>query len=175
MLKRLAQLSNSAWLLVLIALAIVIVIADQWTKGLATAHLYYAQPVRVTAFFDLTLLHNTGAAFSFLSNAGGWQRWFFTGVSLLASVGIAVWLCRLQGKERLLAFGLALVLGGAVGNLIDRLMLAYVVDFLSFHWQSRYYFPAFNLADAAITAGAIVLIVDMLLNSNKGQGDDSTR
>lgn len=172
MLKFLASLNNASWLCLLFAIAAVVIGLDQWTKALATAGLYYGQPVAVTSFFDLTLLHNKGAAFSFLSSAGGWQRWFFTAVSAIASVAIIVWIITLKGQERLLAFGLAMVLGGAVGNLIDRVLLAYVVDFLSFHWGSEYYFPAFNVADAAITGGAILLIVDMLLNAKKGRSDD---
>ena len=172
MLKWLANLGNGAWLSLLLVIAIVVIGLDQWTKALAVQQLYYAQPVRVTSFFDLTLLHNKGAAFSFLNDAGGWQRWFFTAVSAIASIGISIWVLSLKGKERLLAFALAMVLGGAVGNLIDRVLLAYVVDFLSFHWQAKYYFPAFNLADAAITGGAILLIVDMILNGKKGQNND---
>ena len=167
MLKWCAGLSSKAWLVLLLAFAVLIIGLDQWTKALAQEHLVYARPVAVTGFFDLTLLYNKGAAFSFLSNAGGWQRWFFTLVSLAASVGISVWLIRLKGQERLLAFGLAMVLGGAVGNLIDRVLLSYVVDFLSFHWQSQWYFPAFNIADAAISCGAIVLILDMILHGKQ--------
>ncbi len=162
MLKGLQTLSNTAWLGSLFAIAFIIVIADQYTKMLASEHLRYASPVVVTSFFDLTLLHNKGAAFSFLNDAGGWQRWFFTGVSFIASIGISVWLFTLKGQQRLLAFGLCLVLGGAVGNLIDRAFVGHVVDFLSFHWGDAY-FPAFNIADTAISIGAGFLILDMLL------------
>lgn len=162
MLKGLQTLSNTAWLGSLFAIAFIIVIADQYTKMLASDHLRYASPVVVTSFFDLTLLHNKGAAFSFLNDAGGWQRWFFTGVSFIASIGISVWLFTLKGQQRLLAFGLCLVLGGAVGNLIDRAFVGHVVDFLSFHWRDAY-FPAFNIADTAISIGAGFLILDMLL------------
>jgi len=168
MLKTLQSMENRNWLILLFSIAAICVGLDQWTKWLAEEHLTYARPVTVTSFFDFTLLYNKGAAFSFLSNAGGWQRYFFTTISLVASIGISVWIVTLKGHQRLLAFGLAFVLGGAVGNLIDRALYGQVVDFLSFHWNGSY-FPAFNLADSAITFGAGILIYDMIFN---GQNDD---
>jgi signal peptidase II len=145
------------------ALSGLIIVLDQLSKWLATTKLDYAQPVQVLPFFDFTLLHNMGAAFSFLSDAGGWQRWFLAAVSLGASVFIIIWLLRLNPVQRWLAGSLSLVLGGALGNLIDRVQYGYVVDFISVHYQ-QYYFPAFNIADSAITIGALMLIIDMIKN-----------
>ena len=152
---------NRLWLYYLAAL--VLVGLDQWTKGLATAWLEYGRPVPVLPVFDLTLQHNRGAAFSFLAGAGGWQRWLFAVIAGAVSVVLVVWLSRLGRGQVLLAVALSLVLGGAVGNLWDRLALGYVVDFISLHWGGRY-FPAFNLADSAITVGAALMLLDMLLN-----------
>lgn len=112
--------------------------------------------------FEFTRLHNTGAAFSFLNDAGGWQRWMFTAISTGVSIVLIVWLRRLTVQERWLAVALSLVLGGAIGNLIDRVLLGYVVDFILVHYED-YYFPAFNLADSAIFVGAAIMILDMLL------------
>lgn len=142
-------------------LSVLVVALDLGSKALATGMLYYAQPVQVLPVFNLTLLHNTGAAFSFLATHDGWQRWLFALIAIGAAIGLTVWLIRLKAHETLTAVSLALVIGGALGNLYDRLMHGYVVDFLSFHWQS-YYFPAFNLADTAITLGAIGLILQTL-------------
>ncbi|SDM11911.1 signal peptidase II [Modicisalibacter muralis] len=142
-------------------LSALVIVLDLGTKALASAMLVYGQPVELLPFFNLTLLHNTGAAFSFLAGHDGWQRWFFALIAIGASIGLTVWLTRLKAHETLLAAALALIIGGALGNLYDRLMLGYVVDFLSFHWQA-YYFPAFNLADTAITLGAIALIFESL-------------
>ena len=110
---------------------------------------------------DWTLAYNTGAAFSFLAGASGWQRWLFTLIAVVVSVVLVVWLKRLKADETWLAVGLALVLGGALGNLVDRVVFGHVVDFILVHWQSSWYFPAFNLADSAITVGAILLALDM--------------
>ena len=142
-------------------LAVVVIVLDQWSKAAATAGLTYGRPVEVTWFFDLTLLHNHGAAFSFLSDAGGWQRWFFTGIALFMSIAITIWLLRIARERWLEAAALGFVLGGAVGNLIDRLRFGYVVDFISVHYKNSY-FPAFNLADSAICFGAFLMIVYML-------------
>ncbi len=142
------------------ALALAVVILDQYSKGLASASLDYGRPVPVFSWFNLTLQHNTGAAFSFLAGASGWQRYFFSGVAVLVSAVLAVWLYRMPRDQRLLALSLGLILGGAIGNLWDRLALGYVVDFISVHWQNRHFFPAFNLADAAITVGAGCMILD---------------
>lgn len=143
-------------------LALVVIGLDQLTKALATGSLEYGQPVPVFSWFNLTLQHNTGAAFSFLSEAGGWQRYLFTGIAVAISAVLVAWLYRLPRNQRLLALSLALVLGGAVGNLWDRLVLGYVVDFISVHYAG-YYFPAFNIADSAITAGAVGMILDSFL------------
>lgn len=141
-------------------LTLLVVGFDQWTKALIQAAFQFHETRPVLPFFNLVLTYNEGAAFSFLADAGGWQRWFFAGVAALASVVILGWL--LRGREtRITSCGLALILGGALGNLWDRLVLGHVVDFLDFYWQARH-FPAFNLADAAITVGAALLILDML-------------
>lgn len=148
-------------------LSLLIIILDQWTKQLAESRLTWGESVQVTSWFDFTLAYNTGAAFSFLSDAGGWQRWFFAIVALGVSAFIAVWMWRLPKEQRLLGFGLALILGGAIGNLYDRLALGHVIDFISVHYQS-YYWPAFNIADSAICVGAAFLIIDMFKNPQKG-------
>jgi signal peptidase II len=115
----------------------------------------------VTSFFNVVRAHNTGAAFSFLADQSGWQRWFFTVIGIAAAIFI-VWLLRSHAGQKLFSFSLALILGGALGNVLDRLLHGYVVDFIQVHWDNRYYFPAFNIADSAITVGAICLIVDEL-------------
>ena len=150
------------WLLIVI----VIIGLDQWTKVLADTQLKYGVPVEILPVFNLTLQYNEGAAFSFLSDAGGWQRWFFTAVSSIVSIVLVVWLFRLTAKEKLLAASLSLILGGAIGNLWDRVELGHVVDFISVHYQSHY-FPAFNIADSAITVGAVFMLLDMFLNPEK--------
>ena len=143
-------------------LSLLAIVLDQWTKSLATHHLNYNQPVTVIPdLLNWTLLHNFGAAFSFLSDAGGWQRWLFTGLAGVVSVFFAVWLLKMPRQAQVLAAGVALVLGGAIGNLIDRLRLGYVVDFIHVYWQNHH-FPAFNIADSAITLGVILLLVDTL-------------
>ncbi len=144
-----------------LALSLLIVVLDQLSKYIAQQHLGYAQPLAVMPSFNFTLLYNRGAAFSFLSDAGGWQRWFFVTVSLLASIALVIWLSRLQRQQRRLALALALVLGGALGNLIDRLWLGHVVDFIQLYYR-HWYYPAFNIADSAITIGAVLLIWDSL-------------
>ncbi len=151
------------------ALSLLVVVLDHATKWLASARLNYGVPLTLSPMFDFTLLHNRGAAFSFLSDAGGWQRWFFSVVALLVSGWIASWLYRLPRNKRWLAASLALILGGAIGNLIDRVALGYVVDFISVHWGTSY-FPAFNIADSAITLGAIMMAVDVLF-LDRGEDD----
>ncbi|MDY7025563.1 MAG: signal peptidase II [Pseudomonadota bacterium] len=148
---------NLFWLLI----SAVIIVLDQWSK-LAVADqfvLYESRPV--TDFFNLVLVHNHGAAFSFLADAGGWQRIFFSAVAIIVSMVLVVWLCRLSEKERVLAIALPLVIGGAIGNLIDRLAYGYVIDFLDFYVGS-YHWPAFNVADIAVSTGAFLLFVDAL-------------
>ena len=152
----------AAWLF----LAVVVVGLDQWTKGMAVDQLQYGRPMAILPMLNFTLQYNPGAAFSFLSDAGGWQRWFFTGVAIVASVVICVWLAKLQRSEWMLGLSLSLILGGAVGNLWDRLALGHVVDFISVHYAGSY-FPAFNLADSAITAGAVLMILDALLQARR--------
>ena len=145
-------------------LALLLVLLDQGSKWLASASLDYASPVPVFFWFNLTLHHNEGAAFSFLSTAGGWQRWLFTALAVGVSVVIAVWLRQVPRSQRFLAWGLTFVLGGAVGNLVDRLHLGYVVDFISVHYRG-WYFPTFNVADAAISVGAALIIIDSLFGT----------
>lgn len=147
-------------------LAVAVVALDLGTKALMSSVLSYGQPVEVLPFFNLTLLHNTGAAFSFLAGHPGWQRWFFAIIAVGASIGLTVWMSRLKADERLLAASLALIIGGALGNLYDRLVHGYVVDFLSFH-VAGWYYPAFNVADIGITMGAIGLIWESLFEGRK--------
>jgi signal peptidase II len=150
------------WLL----LVIVVIALDQWTKTLASQSLSYGRAIEVLPVFDLTLLHNKGAAFSFLSDAAGWQRWFFTAISSVVSIILLVWLLRLKRDEVWLAASLAFILGGAIGNLWDRIALGHVVDFISVHYQDNY-FPAFNIADSAITLGATIMVLDMLISAKE--------
>ncbi len=138
-------------------LTAVIFVLDVATKMWASSALSLYEKIPITPFFNITLAHNSGAAFSFLADAGGWQRWFFTVIALVVSVVIVVWLKRLPANEKLQAVGLASVLGGALGNVLDRVMHGYVVDFLDFYYQS-YHWPAFNVADMAIMTGAALLI-----------------
>jgi len=147
-------------------LSLAVFVLDQLTKQLAAAKLTYAEPLVVMPFFNLTLVYNTGAAFSFLAQAGGWQRWFFAGIALVVSVGIIYWLKRLDRANLWEAAGLSLVLGGAVGNLWDRMVYGHVIDFLDFHYQV-WHWPAFNVADISIFIGAALLIVDTLRSARK--------
>ncbi len=148
-------------------LTAIIFILDLWTKNLASQYLQMHDPVAVTSGFNLTLMHNMGAAFSFLSDAGGWQRWFFICLALAVSIFIFIWLYSLKAGQRWMACALALILGGALGNLWDRIILGYVVDFidvsLSFlPWRIFNPWPAFNIADSAIFMGATMLIIDAI-------------
>jgi signal peptidase II len=140
-------------------LSLLAVILDQASKLAIAGTMKLYQSIPVMPLFKLTYVHNTGAAFSFLSEAGGWQRWFFAGLALMISTVIAVWLARLKKHETLLAVALALVLGGAVGNLIDRLAYGYVIDFLDVYYND-WHWPAFNIADSAITLGVILMLVE---------------
>ncbi|GMQ83511.1 MAG: signal peptidase II [Gammaproteobacteria bacterium] len=144
-----------------LGLSVLVIVVDQFTKYLAEAGLVYAEPLAVLPSFNLTLLYNRGAAFSFLSDAAGWQRWFFVTISLAASVFLVLWLRKLGPQQRLLALALALVLGGAVGNLVDRLLLGHVIDFIQVYYRD-FYWPAFNVADSAITVGTVLLVWDAL-------------
>jgi signal peptidase II len=151
------------WLL----LAAAIFVADQWTKQWILDHYQHGDATYVTGFFNIVRAHNPGAAFSFLAGASGWQRWFFTAIGVGAAVFI-VWLLRAHAGQRLFSFSLALILGGAIGNVVDRLQHGYVVDFLDFHWAG-WHFPAFNIADSGITVGAVLLILDELARMRRGR------
>jgi len=142
-------------------LSILVVVLDQATKIWIDSSLQYNQPIPVLAFFDLRLLYNEGAAWSFLAEAGGWQRWFLSGLAVVVTTILIVWLSRLKQGTSLLAVALALVIGGAVGNVIDRIMYGYVIDFIDIYYNA-WHWPAFNLADSAISLGAILLVIDAL-------------
>ena len=139
--------------------SILIIVLDQGAKYLAEILLTLHQPVPVLPFFNLTLTYNTGAAFSFLAAAGGWQRWFFLGLGIAVSIGLLIWLKRLKPQDKWLAMALAFILAGAVGNLIDRIWLGKVIDFIELYYD-RWSFPVFNIADIAINIGAGLLIID---------------
>ncbi len=136
-----------------------VLVLDQITKWVANTSMSLYQTIEVMPYFNFTLAYNHGAAFSFLADAGGWQRWFFTGLAAVFSVVIFVWLMRLKSSAKLEAISLSLILGGAVGNLIDRVLFGYVIDFLDVYYQG-YHWPAFNIADSAICIGAVLLILD---------------
>ncbi|MES9944267.1 signal peptidase II [Candidatus Thiodiazotropha sp. CDECU1] len=147
-------------------LSLVVVVLDQVTKQIAESSLTLYESVRVLPIFDLTLLYNKGAAFSFLSNQGGWQRWFFI-VLAIGVCGVLVgWIWRLKRDEQWIAVALSLIIGGAIGNVIDRILFGQVIDFLHFHYQ-QHYFPAFNVADSAITLGVIIMLYDALILAKK--------
>jgi signal peptidase II len=150
-----------------LGLALVLLILDQFTKILILGSYQLGDSTRVTSFFNLVRVHNEGAAFSFLAGAAGWQRWFFTAIGIGAALFI-VWMLRSHAGQRLFAFAMACILGGAIGNVIDRLVHGYVVDFLQFHYAG-WYFPSFNVADSAITIGAIALILDELLRVRRAR------
>lgn len=153
------DLGASNWL----GLTLLVILVDQWTKRLVTDRLDEFEAVVLLPVLDLMRLHNEGAAFSFLSNASGWQRWFFITLAIGVSGAILVWLRRLPARgQNILAAALSLVMGGALGNVIDRMRLGHVIDFIRVHY-AEWYFPAFNVADSAITIGAGLLILDMIL------------
>jgi signal peptidase II len=151
-----------------LGLALIILIADQFTKVLILGYYKLGDSTYVTSFFNIVRAHNTGAAFSFLAAASGWQRWLFTGIGVGATLFI-LYLLRTHPGQKLFCFALACILGGAIGNVVDRLLHGYVVDFLQFHWDNRWYFPAFNVADSAITIGAACLILDELLRVRRSR------
>lgn len=151
---------TSGGMLYWLGLAFIIFLADQFTKVLILGYFRLGDSTYVTSFFNVVRAHNPGAAFSLLATASGWQRWLFTGIAIAAAVFI-VWMLRSHAGQRLFCFALACILGGAVGNLVDRLLHGHVVDFLQFHWRG-WYFPAFNVADSAITIGAACLVLDEL-------------
>lgn len=159
--------SSNARFMTWVALALLIVIVDQVTKWAIIEWVALYEKIPLNSFINLTHQRNTGAAFSFLANAGGWQRWFFVVLAATVSGVIAVWLWRIRNEgQPMLATGLALVLGGAVGNLIDRIMLGYVTDFIQV-WFGNWAFPSFNVADAGISVGAALLIIDALFFSGR--------
>lgn len=143
-----------------------VIILDQISKQMASSMLELYQSVPVFPLFNFTLVHNYGAAFSFLANAGGWQRYALAAVAIITSAVIVIWLKRLPKNDPWMAVALSLILGGAIGNLYDRILLGYVVDFLDFYWGTAH-FPAFNIADSAITIGAGMMIIDIIRNPHK--------
>lgn len=157
-----------------LGLAAGILLLDQLTKVLILGYYQLGDSTPVTSFFNIVRVHNTGAAFSFLASAGGWQRWFFTAIGVAAAVFI-VWMLRSHPGQKLFAFALACILGGAIGNVVDRVLHGYVVDFLDFHWSFLSgifhggHFPAFNIADAGITIGATSLILDEILRVRRSR------
>ena len=157
-----------------LALAAIVILADQVTKTLITGEFQHGESRTVTGWFNLVRAHNAGAAFSFLANAGGWQRWFFVGLGVLAS-GFIVWMLRSHPTQKLFCFAVSMIMGGALGNVIDRLLHGHVVDFLQFHFDFLAplfpggYFPSFNLADSAITFGAACLILDEVLRVRRAR------
>jgi signal peptidase II len=162
-----ARDAGGAGLLPWLGAAAIVVLIDQITKTLILRSFELGETHVVTPFFNIVRWHNTGAAFSFLAQAAGWQRWFFVGLGLAATVFI-VWMLMRHGGQRLFSAALALILGGALGNVIDRLLHGYVIDFIQVHWGDAY-FPSFNMADSAITLGAGLLILDELLRVRRGR------
>ncbi|MFJ4289207.1 signal peptidase II [Cupriavidus sp. NPDC089707] len=163
--RRGSKASGNTTPLLWLAFALLVVLLDQFFKIVIVRSFTYGESRPVTSFFNLVLVYNKGAAFSFLADAGGWQRWFFTGLGIVVGAFI-VWLLYRHTGQRLFCFAVSLILGGAVGNVIDRVVYGHVVDFLDFY-AGRYHWPAFNVADCAITVGAVLLIVDELRRVRK--------
>ena len=159
--------SKPTGLVIWLAIATLIVVADQFTKVLITGYYHLGDSSFVTSFFNIVRAHNAGAAFSFLQGASGWQRWLFTGIGIVAAIAI-VWMLKSHAGQKLFSFALSFVLGGAVGNVIDRLLYGHVIDFLDFHWRGSH-FPVFNLADSAITLGATCLVIDEIRRVRRGR------
>jgi signal peptidase II len=162
--KAAAGMGQLRWLLLTAA----VIGADQWSKRLIEGALELAETRYLLPVFNIVRAHNRGVAFSMFSTAAGWQRWAFSALAVGVSIALVAWLRRLERGATLLGAALALILGGALGNVIDRLRLGYVVDFIQVHWQ-LHYFPAFNIADSAITVGAGLLLLDALLNSRRAE------
>jgi signal peptidase II len=162
-----AASNRGAGLLPWLGIAAVVILLDQVTKMLIVGGFQLGETRAVTALLNLVRVHNTGAAFSFLAGAAGWQRWFFTGVGALAAV-VIVWMLHGHSGQRLFCSALSLILGGALGNVIDRLLHGHVVDFIQVHWRGAY-FPSFNVADGAITVGAACLLLDELLRVRRSR------
>lgn len=159
-----AGASNWLWL------TIVLIAVDQWTKRLILQRLEPYDEIYVLPVLDIVRWHNEGAAWSILADAGGWQRWFFIGLAVLISIVLLVWLRRLKAGERMTALALALILGGAIGNLVDRVLYGYVIDFIDVYYDS-WHWPTFNVADSAITAGAALLLLEALSDGRRGTKD----
>ena len=156
---------KSTQTLIWLWLSLLVVILDQLSKVWINTHLQFNQPVAVLPYFDLRLLYNTGAAWSILATAGGWQRWFLSGLAIIISLLIVIWLSQLTRQQWWLACALALILGGAIGNLVDRLIYGYVIDFIDIYYQ-QWHWPAFNLADSAISVGAVMLLIEALFSKS---------
>ena len=156
---------KNAGLMLWLGIALVVVLLDQVSKIMMSQFLLYGQSEAITSYFNLVMVYNKGAAFSFLSDQPGWQRYFFTAVSVIASLFI-LWMLRRHPTQRLFCWALALILGGAVGNLIDRVAYGHVIDFLDFH-VGGWHWPAFNVADSAITVGAILFVLDEFRRVNR--------
>ena len=163
-------MSNNGYARHWLWLSVLVILIDQATKWLAEASLSAYQPVPVIPMFNLTLAYNSGAAFSFLSDAGGWQRWFFIALTIVVVSMLFSWLWRMRAEERLHALSISLILGGAIGNLIDRVWLGHVIDFLDVYYQT-YHWPIFNIADSAITVGVVLLIYDLFVNDHSEHKD----
>lgn len=169
--RKAAAGASSLW--VWLGIALIIVLVDQLTKTLIVGAFAHGESREVTSYFNLVRAHNSGAAFSFLAGAGGWQRWFFTGLGVVAT-GFMVYMLRQHGAQKLFSWALTLIMGGAIGNVIDRLLHGHVIDFLDFHWPFLEglfpggHFPAFNVADCAISLGAALLILDELRRVRRG-------
>ena len=152
-------------------LTLLCLILDQVTKQWVVGSFYLGETLNVLPIFSLTYVHNLGAAFSFLADQGGWQRWFFTAIATIASIVFTVWLAKTPKSQTLISIAFALMLSGAMGNLIDRVLFGYVIDFLDFHW-SGYRFPAFNVADSMIFIGAALMILDSFINEETNNNDN---
>ena len=164
------MIANGSRAFIWYLLSLVVVILDQWTKWLAETNLTLLEPVPVIEpFLNWTLAYNYGAAFSFLADAGGWQKWFFSGLALLMSLFLIGYLIKAPRKAKLLSVGLALVLGGAIGNLIDRLLNGKVTDFIHVHYADVWHYPIFNIADIGICIGVALIVIDMLFLEKKRQ------
>jgi signal peptidase II len=171
-LKKLFNDTGLRWLW----LTLLLLVIDQVTKHWVAGTFDYRESLFVLPFFNLTYVHNEGAAFSFLADQGGWQRWFFTAIASIASIVFLVWMAKTPKQQRLLSIAFALILSGAVGNLIDRALFGYVIDFLDFHWAG-YHFAAFNIADSAIFIGAALMIFESFTNKedDKDSGKDASQ
>jgi signal peptidase II len=166
--------SNTRRLALWLALAVIVILLDQITKTLILGSMQLGDSHTITSYFNIVRVHNTGAAFSFLAGASGWQRWFFITLGIVVSIGI-IWMIRSHPDQKLFCFSVTMIMGGALGNVIDRMLHGYVVDFLQFHWPwleplfRGGYFPSFNVADAAITLGAVCLVLDELLRVRRAR------